>query len=351
MLKCGLVMSELHHYGVLGMRWGVRKDRDLGVSKRPPNKSSEYKSHSPNGDSVVHVRGKKDFDKLVQTAKQYEQAGRLATMYGDETENARKLSQLTRARMTLSNEQQLLATNHNAPNQERRVNCFECTMAYEMRNRGYVVQANEVNGGFGFQAPHAFNITDSFTIETSSPKGSKLDPKTLAAESYRKLEEQCLTYGEGARGMLGITYANGSGGHAMSWFVKDGEFHLVDPQSNRVEAYDSYIQSDGKVEVYRLDNAEVLPGVMDFVEEFEMSEEEKERDRERIEELKRIREKAELIRGTDGYRDRGNWTDDVKRIAKDIAKRSAEAIKDLIQKGKDLIDDIFTDDPKDYHKF
>lgn len=257
------------------MKWGVRKEY------KPVGRSSKPKILN----SLVRIRDKKAYETLDKIAEYAESNNALPVKYASETMALYKFENLRRADMRNASKEQFQNSNHNGPTPERRVNCFECTIAYEMRRRGYVVQANEVPGGFTFQIPHAFDVKDSFTIEESSPEAC-----------YKAMEKMCLSYGDGARGMLGIQYANYDSGHAMSWVVENGIFKIIDTQTDKVLGYDSFMESDGSVDVFRLDNAKVLPGVTDFVEDFEATEEEKEEAKRRAKELKKKRKEAEKER-------------------------------------------------------
>lgn len=348
--------DDLTHYGVIGMKWGVRKEyQKVGRKRSKPTlvQAVRKTKKTKDGDSLMYIRDKQGYEILKSYNDIFKDE--LPTVYASETEAKMKFKNLRQARMNLSDEQQQLATNHNANSYERKINCFECTMAYEMRQRGYVVQSNEQPGGFMFQTLHAFNVKDSFQVQVVPPEGSSLSSETLARECYRRIEEQCLSYGEGARGNLGFAYADYDTGHAMSWVVKDGKFSIIDTQSNAVAGYDSFLMCDSNVEVYRLDNAEVLPGVTDFVENFEQSEEEKAAEEERIKagkELRARREKelSEKIKADkkDQKRRRREWEkqngvdDDVietiGRTIKEIADRTVKDVGNFISNGKDAVD-------------
>lgn len=85
-------------------------------------------------------------------------------------------------------------------------------------------------------------------------------------EAYRQIENQCLGYGEGARGMMSLQWTSG-GGHAINWEVKDGEFMLIDNQKMGRDTRESFNRADpAHIDVVRLDDAIVRPGVMDFIE-------------------------------------------------------------------------------------
>lgn len=263
-------MSELIHYGVKGMKWGIRKEYEAkGRKSKSTSMGSKLTGKLPvktTKNGYVHTTIYDDInfnvDKVtIENYIKYDDPNR----YASESEAKRKFDALPRFNARLSETQQKQAVNHNASNLNRNFNCFECTLAYEMRRRGYNVQANEVWGGFPAEVLHAFDVKDAFSIDVMTGLNVNLSYKSRAEECYKQMEEQCLAYGDGARGMMGIYYANG-GGHAMTWVVEDGEFKIIDNQAQNRDAKEIFMCSDGTVKVYRLDNADALPGVTDFVE-------------------------------------------------------------------------------------
>lgn len=320
--------SELTHYGVKGMRWGVRKEYE-SKGRRTYGKHKKLNAvtitkKTDNGDSKIRILDNKDYEMRQALLDN----GYHVSNYASDAEALYKFSNLPKYNMRLNPTEQAQATNHDAPNYNRENNCFECTMAYEMRRRGYNVQANENHGGYAFEVMHAFDIKDSFTLEMSSPEGRKINSRGLAEEAYRRMEEKCLQYGEGARGMMGIYYAEPyEGGHAMTWVVENGKFKILDNQGVDRDAYDTFLYCDGNVDIYRLDNADVLPGVTDFIEDFEATAKEKNKAQKEYKQKKKIWKKEHSKTGKDT----------VKKIIKDIGKN----IENLVSKGIEAIGKLF----------
>lgn len=286
--------DELYHYGVKGMRWGVRKEYETKGRKKsssallgPKLTGTRSIKETEHGYVNTTVYDELNFDidrATIENYIKYDDPNR----YASESEARKKFNELPRFNARLSAIQQTQAVNHNAPNLDRHFNCFECTLAYEMRRRGYNVQANEVWGGFPAEVLHAFDVKDAFSIDTTTGLNFNVSYESRAKECYKQMEEQCLAYGNGARGMLGIYYPNG-GGHAMSWVVENGEFKIIDNQAQDRDGQEIFMCSDGTVKVYRLDNADVLPGVTDFVEPLVATKEEKKKAKESYERGKKIK--------------------------------------------------------------
>lgn len=297
--------SELYHYGVKGMRWGIRKDyKTSGSSKKSTsprlNPSTDQflkfnitkttpvgKAEIKTIDGDKHWRDASkttlDFiknaveDRYAPTEVAVETLKNLPRQ--KEIEDGRAFDFIPKSKHLdrMDYNAQLLATNHDANTYMRNINCFECSMAYELRRRGYNVQSKEMNGGFGCEVEHAFNVKDAFTINIE-PKNASMDKSELAKEAYRQMESRCLEYGEGARGCLGIQYYDYDSGHSMFWVVENGKFKILDTQHNGDDGYETFLHAetvDTPITIYRLDNADVLPGVTDFVEPYEISEEAK----------------------------------------------------------------------------
>lgn len=280
-------ISSFAHYGVKGMKWGVRKEYELkgrqSVSKKsfksnsvsagdysrydtpyiytPKQKEEAIKRkkgvdkviETNTGTTTIHINGTDDYNFFRDTMVKGKDSSRIE--YAPESAALEKFRNLPRINGTATDGFERFSVNNNGPTYERRNNCFECAIAYEMRKRGYDVQANETLGGRSIETLHAFNVKDSFTVSSSSNE-----------EAYKRVAGQCLAYGDGARGSINVQWDSG-GGHAFNWEVKNGKFILIDTQQSDVSGDESFSNCDpSKIRVWRLDNAEVLPGVTDLVE-------------------------------------------------------------------------------------
>lgn len=129
----------------------------------------------------------------------------------------------------------IAAVNHNGANDElgRGTNCLYCTTAYEMRRRGYDVQAQQDwVGGIRGDMPDAM-YEGAKTEMLYDISGRRLDdPSRLSdsANGTKMLMETIEAQGEGARGYVGVNWNEG-GGHSMAYEVVDGKMHLIDCQT------------------------------------------------------------------------------------------------------------------------
>lgn len=331
--------SELYHYGVPGMRWGVRKDdynskdkttrlkKDTG-NKKDKTVRTEYGVEKTDIYDTSDYVSKKAMVDLVSK--------KMPDRYADKKNAQEKLDNLPRFNTRLTQDQQVVATNHDAQSQLRTVNCFSCSMAYEMRRRGYNVQSKEVDGGWGFETLHCFDVKDAFTVSINASRERSSDKLALAKECYKQLENQCLSYGNGARGQLGIQYYDYNAGHAMNWVVEDGKFKIINSQSLN-NGYELFLHAEADVEVYRLDNAEILPGVTDFVESFEATDEEKDKAKPKALNMAEARAKKEADEKHDANR---KAREDAQRKAMKEIEAQRSTVEKLIRKVKTATNDL-----------
>lgn len=148
-------------------------------------------------------------------------------------------------------------------------NCMFCTVAYDMRRRGYDVTANKSLVGYSLTDlkrwyPNAKNggLITRYTIQDYNSK--RLRPtKTLESELQNKLSKQ----GDGARGHLTVSYKKGWGAHAMAYEVVNGVPYIFDGQTNEVyrtgsNKYNHFFKNIHAVDIHRLDNIDFDPNAI-----------------------------------------------------------------------------------------
>lgn len=144
-------------------------------------------------------------------------------------------------------------------------NCAHCTAAYDLRQRGYDVEAAPIdpmdanyadtimNWYDGAELIHSEDFSDSYTVNDSNEQ--------VIADA---LEKDLAKYGDGARGHL-LLYWEGGGGHDVIWEVENGDVKIRDCQSNRTYDLIDYVQYTEDVAYFRSDNLNVNENILKTV--------------------------------------------------------------------------------------
>lgn len=304
----------LQHYGILGMRWGIRRFQDksgrltAAGKKRydddPSNGSPEKSSKSSKevGDSFIEKKlgiklsdrqktaikvgagiaaaalvayggyrlynsdvGKPIRDQVDQFFYRFnESRDRSVFKYeGKLTNHAKKdlstreydskLRFFKKAR-EYTPEEDLKAINEGMFRISKggSNNCGLCTTAYELRRRGYDVRAN-----FAEQGRSVKTLSEFFKnadIQDDSALANQTKTEWMAA-----IERRLLRQGEGARGNFGGQYSFG-GGHSIIYEVTKGKVIFRDGQTG--ETYRTTrdaigLFTPGKSNYFRMDNLEI----------------------------------------------------------------------------------------------
>lgn len=150
-------------------------------------------------------------------------------------------------------------------------NCALCSLTYELRMRGYDVEAKEEVKVFGKPTGlNNFAITDCYKDTnvldyTSSDKISKkYNCGDDIGEQLNALEKELLQHGDGARGELGVYWTSG-GGHSVVWQVEKGEVVVRDCQTNTKYSLEDYSGHIKRFEYLRTDTLELNKDVLKYV--------------------------------------------------------------------------------------
>lgn len=138
-------------------------------------------------------------------------------------------------------------------------NCMLCTVTTELRRRGYDVTANKA--GMGYFTQDLDRWFPGVKVEDYSPSGSvMLNPTT--ENVYQDIYQQMLaTSTEGSRGNFMVEFTIG-GGHSMFYEMENGELIIRDGQTGQTytkEQIKTILTYCSKVQWARLDNLDFDP--------------------------------------------------------------------------------------------
>ena len=138
-------------------------------------------------------------------------------------------------------------------------NCISCALAYDMRRRGYDVEAMPID------TTSATN--GSLPVQIGFYKGEKLETFEVPNDpdvAVKQFTKNIVRYGDGSRGMLRIRWKNGDG-HAAVWEVNDGSVVVRDPQNNTIADLSEYMRRAKTFYYFRTDKLEPTEKVTRFV--------------------------------------------------------------------------------------
>lgn len=288
--------EELFHYGVKGMKWGVRHDRDktgrssnkikLQSKEQIKKKGTQQNTNNKQYTGNPERKGLTDKQKraikvgvavtgtalLAVGAYKLSKSGKLDGLINS-GKNALGLSPKIDPKTGFKLQSKPMSPEKNArkvnPNfspfdRKSFMNCGNCTLAFESRMRGYDVDAMGNSKGMTFSGLASFfkemkqeNICslDADLHKFSGTKSGSMVESTLKKRISESFSDDY------ARGALQITHTNGS--HWINWIKDNGEVKFYDAQNPKIDLKKSvfdhytYFKNQDITKAIRLDNLEI----------------------------------------------------------------------------------------------
>lgn len=232
--------DELMHYGILGMKWGVRKDKST---------SGRIKKFVT--DAVDNI---------------YIPAAELLTPF--KTNSKYVENNLPTKAKVYSRDEDMKAVN---PNYETgkldySMNCAYCTIAYDLRRRGYDVEAlpNTSIGSIDREL-FIFNAYEDFNVYSGISSASCELPSDNPEDAEKLEQEMIEKFGNDSRGTFFIDWSNG-GGHAVTWEIDGNKVIIRDSQNGKKYSLSDYMKYAKKIEYFRTDNLKPSKRVFEYVQ-------------------------------------------------------------------------------------
>lgn len=226
--------DELRHYGVKGMRWGVRRYQNYDGSLTAAGKARyghskrTYASPQRRGNAVRNVVS----DLLSRIRPSRTQT--LETDYTRTEGQYEKLSQLKRKVRPSPPEDDALKANPRYEHQPGKIeNCTFCVSAMELRRRGYdVIARSRATAAPANIFKNWFKGAKLSYIQIMRREGESR--KEWASRSYARLTRRLERQGPGASGALLMYMTQLNAGHAVYYWVgEDGKVRFYDGQSGK----------------------------------------------------------------------------------------------------------------------
>lgn len=174
---------------------------------------------------------------------------------------------------TRDEDMQAVNPNYSPSNPKTSQNCAMCTVAYDLRRRGYSVKAKESDEGLSLNDmvsayDNAVSIEmDEFYEEKNRKNFPDWPTSQTVQETLPDLKKELLAMGNGARGNLGLEWELG-GGHSIAWEVEGGEVIIRDTQLNKKWKFDEceYWDYTKLWHCIRYDNCRPTKSVYNYIE-------------------------------------------------------------------------------------
>ena len=154
-------------------------------------------------------------------------------------------------------------------------NCGACTIAYDLRRRGYDVAAvdEDTYRKSGGTLDDLVDCYDNAKLIDQSYIARKynISKESLSAHPTKELvscmEKEMVSEGEGARGNFLTVWSLG-GGHSISWEVENGEVVYRDCQTSEKVDIDKWLGLSDEFYYFRTDNLTPNERIADYVQSY-----------------------------------------------------------------------------------
>lgn len=177
---------------------------------------------------------------------------------------------------TLDEDMEAINPNYHTNNKSQyNENCGACTIAYDLRRRGYDVAAvdEDTYHKSGGTLNDLVDCYDNAKLIDQSYIARKynISKESLSEHPTKELvscmEKEMLSGGEGARGNFLTVWSLG-GGHSISWEVENGEVVYRDCQSNEKVEINEWLGLSDEFYYFRTDNLTPNERIADYVQSY-----------------------------------------------------------------------------------
>lgn len=250
------MQDYIMHYGVLGMKWGVRKDRKTsGKSKKKRKKMTDKQKKYIKIGAAVAATALLAYGgyKLYKTGNADFLIGKGKDLVGGLLGSSNAVNKESIAKVVKS-------VNPLKGTVEGNMNCTFCSVASVLQLKGINATALGTDSGQSL-----FDvITTSFKNSHDALKAVSGSRVKSASDMAKILEKR---FSDGTVGVVSIPTTSGKG-HAFNWAIEKGKAIFFDSQLGLSDAssHFSLVDSSKFIDFARLDDLEIIEdGVKNFV--------------------------------------------------------------------------------------
>lgn len=242
------------HYGVKGMKWGVRRTPEqLGRVSGEVVKGSKKATALKIGLAAISVVTGIPVEAMGSYIAK-KRADRKSVDEDTSLKNTKFTPDLKLKETSAKDDVKRVNPGYTGFDGANSRNCSNCTIAYEMRRRGYDVTAKGLYSGRQQEDIYKlFGNPTKHTVAFEEPKNSftrgKRLKETVANDISKKMPN-------GSRGAILVSFRSGGAGHIFNWEVDGGKTKFIDAQVSSTDSGISFSEVAGKsVRYFRTDNA------------------------------------------------------------------------------------------------